>query len=368
MSSSSPVSLPELPRGIGRFVPPSDPLRDVFSSEVRETWRQSLNEDLLYRLEVLSACGPQPSDLRAALKLRARRAQKAAWETYLFTAFVCGMFEGARGNELRSRLSSVERDDFRSAMSECEVCWFLAGRMHMPVDALAPGRNGKNLDLRAYGTCGDIGVEVKAPWRERPASGAWHGDESDKIAQTMESANRQFDDLTPNLLVIVPELRTPMFSHRRDLLKAAFGQSMMTWQVNPKKGEYGPVEVKFQPDGKFLNTERPGGKLLKPDGFPGYRRISAILCIEERYEEKYPLSVPFFALDEELRHSLWPYWEHARDLHFSHENEAWIDHNVLVLHNPYAYHAISEELFREYPQLVPVGDEMQWTDGEEVIV
>jgi len=368
MTAVQEPTCPPIIPGMGRFIPPADPLREVFTEDVRRTWRESLDQDILHRLQVLCACGPYPSDSTAAIQLRRLRAQEAAWETYLFTAFACGMFEGDRGKELRSRLASRDPEDFRSAMAECEACWFLAGRMRLPVDPVAPGRRGKNLDMRVVFGNGDFGVEVKAPHRERPLRGMWCGDDSDKISQAMEAANKQFDRQKPNLLCIVPTLRSRMFSERRDLLKAAFGQSMITWQVNPRTAEYGPTHVEFQPDGKFLNTERPGGKPLKPDGFPGYRRISAVICIEEKLAEKYPLSIPFFALDDELRHSMMPHWERTRDLHFSEENEVWIDHDVLVLHNPYAYHSVPQDIWSEFPQLVPVDDLMQWTDGAEVVV
>ena len=184
----------------------------------------------------------------------------------------------------------------------------------------------------------------------------------------MNAANKQFAKDRPNILALVPCLRLPCFSHRNGLVKAAFGQSKITWPVNTQTGEAGPTDVKFFPDGRFLNTERPGGKPLKPDGFPGYRRISVVICIEETIAERYPFPDPFALLDENNRGALWPYWEQARDLHSSFENRAWIEHNVLVLHNPYAYHALPHDLFGECPQLVPVGDVMKWTDGVEVIV
>jgi len=366
--------LPGPHRGIGRFKPPADPLRTVFPPEIMAEWRKRPTRELVQRLEILCACGPYPSDAVAAAKLRRLRARKAAWETYLLTAFACGLFEGSRGNDLRGRLTSADPDDFRSAMAECLVCWFLAGRMKLPVDSAAAGRNGRTLDMRLVTDQGDIGVEVKAPFRAlpKPPPGkrtvSWCGDDSDKIAQALESANKQFDDATANILVLVPQLRTRMFSNRKDLLKAAFGQSKITCQINMATGEIGPTEVKFFPDGKFLNTDRPGGKPLKPDGFPAYRRISAMVCIEEKIAEKYPFPDPLVLLDEEARGEMWPPWKRACDVHFSAENEAWIEHDVLVLHNPHAYYLLPQQMWEPFPQLVPVGDNMEWTDGEEVIL
>jgi len=133
-------------------------------------------------------------------------------------------------------------------------------------------------------------------------------------------------------------------------------------------GETGPTEVKFFPEGKFLNTMQPGGKPLKPDGLPAYRRISVVICIEERIVEKYPFPDPFILLNEETRGEIWPLWERARNEHFRSDNEAWIVHDVLVLHNPHANYSIPQKIWESFPQLVPVGDSMEWTDGEEIIV
>jgi hypothetical protein len=366
ITTEAPRCIQPMP-GIGCFMPPPNVLDAVFTPEVRQAWRSKPTDDLVRRLNILCACGPYPSDRSQAANLRYNRARKAAWEAYLLSSFACGLFEGSRGQDLRRRLAGRGEEELLAAIAECMACWFLGGRLKLPLWADAPGRDGRNLDMRVD-ACTDTGVEVKAPFRERPLSGAWNGDDSDKITQAMDAANKQFTDDRPNILVLVPCLRLRMFTHRRDLLKGAFGQSKITWQINTHTGEAGPTEVKFFPDGRFLNTTTPKGRALKADGFPAYRRISAIVCIEETIAERYPFPDPMPLLDEEQRGRLWPLWERARDLHFSAENRAWIEHNVLVLHNPYAYHAISHELFCQYPQLIPVGDQMQWTDGEEVIV
>jgi hypothetical protein len=356
--------------------PPEDPLREVFTADVLGQWRfaAASSEDLCFRLRILEACGPYPSDALAADELRFYRAWKAAWETYLYAAFVCGMFQGERGNDLRSRLRGADQDGFRSAMAECEVCWFLAGRMRLPVCATAPGRGKHNLDMELRLPGRVIGVEVKAPFRERPQPPpgkhvvVWSGDDADKIAQCLEAANRQFTDETANILAILPRLRRAMCSHRRDLVKAAYGESKITFAVNTQTGEGGPVETKFFPEGKFLNPNRPGGGLLKRDGLPAYRRISIVLCIEEKLAEKHPCPSPLALLDQDHRYEVWPIWKRERDLCLGPDNEKWVDHDVLVLHNPYAYHPLPQDMWSKFPQFVPVGDEMKWTDGQKVVV
>jgi hypothetical protein len=207
--------------------------------------------------------------------------------------------------------------------------------MRLPVDPTSPGQNGKNLDMQVVIAGQMVGVEVKAPFRERPKEHFWYGDDSDKIAQATKSANEQFRDDRPNLLCLVPSLRSRMFAQRHDLLRAAYGQSVITWKPDFVGGEHEPPHAQFRPDGKFLNTRLPKGGLLKEDGFPRYRRISAIVCIEERRTWTYQMGV---------------------------------EHDVLVLHNPHAYHALPQETWAAFPQLVPVGDVMKWTDGVEVVV
>jgi hypothetical protein len=354
--------------GFGRFVPPSDVLMDVFTPAIRQGWRARKSDELTHRLSILSACGPYPSDPLLAADIRYWRAKRAAWETYLFTAFACGFFEGTRGRDLRNRLRCHSQEGFLAAIAECMTCWFLAGKHGLPLIADAPGRNGRNLDMKVIVSGHDVGVEVKAPFRETPTERLWCGDDSEKIAQVMDAANKQFSDGIANVLVIAPSLRRPMYSHRRDLLKAAFGQSKITWEINPRSGDIGPTKVRFFADGRFLSTASSSGRPLKADGFPAYRRISAILCIEETMTERFPFPNPIPLINEETRSQLLPLWERACDLYNRVDNCAWIEHNVLVLHNPYAYHALSHNVFAPHPLLVPVAEQLQWTDGEAVVV
>ena len=76
--------------------PPEYPLKDIFTPDVLRRLCNVSNpsESLRYRLLVVQACGPYPSDPDKAHELMYLRAQKAAWHAYLYTAFACGMFEG----------------------------------------------------------------------------------------------------------------------------------------------------------------------------------------------------------------------------------------------------------------------------------
>lgn len=350
--------------------PPTDPLREVFTYQVLDSWRgsQAPSQELVFRLRVVEACGPYPCDPKKADSLRSLRALKAAWEAYLCAAFASGMFVGEKGKDLLGRLRGVDDDGFRSAMAECMACWFFSGRMKLPIDPYAPGRGAKNLEMRIITEDGGIGVEVKAPFREAPmlapgrSTGCWVGDDAEKIAQCLEAANRQFDKNSRNLLVIAPRLLMRMFFERHDLVKAIYGESKIVVPINNQTGEPGPTGVEFFPDGKFLNTTRPGGKPMKADGLPGYRRISAVVTIEEKIVEKHPYPSSFAFLDREHLAEIWPMWKRENRLHYSTDNMKWVEHDVLVLHNPFAYHPVSPEMWERFPQFVEVDGEMRWTN------
>jgi len=240
----------------------------------------------------------------------------------------------------------------------------MAGRKRYPVFADMKGRDEKVLDLGV--TINDIktGIEVKSPFRERPDT-EWSGGESDKIVSAIEQADKQFDDSTPNLLVVVPELRVPIRWHREYLLHACFGSSVYRGEFDPSAGRARNFKFEFDPAGKFFRTTRPDGKVMKADGFPAHRRISALLCIEEFVEHMCPMpdyrafAIPDLPVD--IRDALLDqHWRYHRP-----DNQTWIDHAVMVVHNPYALHPLSQASWNEFPQFVFDTDGVgQWTDGE----
>lgn len=341
---------------------PRDPLKEVFTEEVRAKWASSRNPSraLQWRLEVLGASGLSPSDPVQAEHLRWLRAHKSAWETYLMVAFACGMFDGERGTELRGRFIAIDDAGFRSAMAECMTCWFLADRMKLPVSGDAAGRTVKKLDMKFVLREGEVGVEVKAPFREPPEGTAiWYGDDSDKILSCVAAANKQFSPDSENLLVIAPVLRTRMFGDRGVLVRALYGESIITFLVNTRTGEGGEPRSEFSPRGKFLKPQKSGY-------LPACQRISTILCIEELPQEKIPnpIHMCFKAvLAQDLTSELFAAIQRQSARHLSNENEKWIDHSVLVLHNPHAYHPIPESVWGDLPQLVARRERMIWTDG-----
>jgi hypothetical protein len=296
---------------------------------------------------------------------------RASWESYVYSAFACGFFDGDRGKDLRGRLASKGEHDFRSAMAECLTCWFLAARLRFTVTPDAPGRGAKNLDMMTIIGSQEVGVEVKAPYREMPPPGTgWHGDDADLLANRLESAQKQFSRETANILVIVPQLRTPVHSYRTQLVTALYGEEKITCQIDLRTGAaVGPITTEFFHEGKLLRRRQPSGALIKPDGSPGFTRVSTVIVIEERIREKYP--PPPLGLWREIvtgntRSGGWEdAWNRQMALHLGPENYCWIDHNILVAHNPNAHKPISPNWFQGFVQFMDLGiGEYGWSDGQ----
>ena len=143
----------------------------------------------------------------------------------------CLPFE--RKAETSSHGRDSKNDQFRGAMAECMTCWFLAGRMRLTLDTWAPGRENRMLEMKIVSDTGDIGVEVKVPFEELtdspPEHSSYHyAGESHKLAPCMVAANKQFSDMTPNILVIAPRLERSIVQTRNELIRAAYGESKIT--------------------------------------------------------------------------------------------------------------------------------------------
>jgi hypothetical protein len=167
-----------------------------------------------------------------------------------------------------------------------------------------------------------------------------------------------------NILFIAPTLRTRVFDHRYQLIRAFFGEEKITMQIDRSLGTaVGEPELAFFPEGKFLRTRLPNGRALKPDGKPGFTRVSAVVCFEERLVERFPHPNPLELIDAGRGSFAWENWDRALELHYSVRNRTWIDHDVLVLHNPIAPYKMSPALWHGCAQLVEQGGGMGWNDG-----
>lgn len=302
------------PWGYTARVAASSALASIFTPDVlsRLTLVERPTPRLTARLRVLTApdCSWRPVLL----------AQRRAWARYIEAAREAGVLD----QQLRGRLAGADDDGFRSALSECLACWFLGRRLHLAVEAGPPGRRGAVLDFWARHSTAAFGVEVKAPYAEPIYDQLIHGDESGDLAECLRRANKQFPDTHPNLLVIVPSLRSPVPYLVRDLVRAVLAQEVMRIPIDlVRGGAAGPMRGEFILNGAFT---RP----MKPDRSPGHTRVSAVLMVQEQVAQR-------------------------------RGGRAYVRHDAVVIHNPHARIPISPLMWRGLRQMVRTGNVMRWT-------
>jgi len=313
-------------------MPPADALRAVFSGEVLRYLHETPNptSHLSERLSILTACGPYPLDPDIAQRLRWLRSRRAAWEAYLTAAFASGLLDGAHGCDVRARLTGRDDDNFRSALAECLVCWFIAAKLKLPVAPWPAGRPGKVPDLLVNPGEDEITIEVKAPYVPPPNGRAWWGDCAAELAECIDSANAQFEQGRRNVLAIVPKLRDSVYHARYQLIRAFYGEHKFMVPLSRDTTTDFAARTRFFPEGKFLKRW--------PE--PRFTRTSAVLCLEE-YDEEFGENTAFYRI--------------------------WTEHRCLLLHNPHSSQPIQRDLCPCCPQFVKVQDTMIWTDGKPII-
>ena len=305
----------------------------VFSRQLLESLsiRQNISRELQFHLDILTT--KRSCSLNSDIKIRKKYnlAIKRAWEKYLESAKKNNLLQ-VDNQEIVKRLKQLVSDNFRPAMSECMACWFFDKKLKLPIIPKPPGKDGKILDMGVTINGQNVGIEVKAP--HRPIQiGAWTGDDSDSIEEALAQSNKQFSDECPNILVIVPSLRTSMYSNRRPMITALLGEEVLEFDVDKKTGSaVSEPRAEMVPDGKFT-------KPIKRDHSPGYTRTSAVVVIEESMQEK---TIRIFG-----RYFIISYI---------------LVHHVLAFHNPFAKYTISQKLFGKWPQLVREDSYMVWTD------
>jgi hypothetical protein len=333
-------------------------IRQVFNPEsvsrLQRTLGKSGRRELARRLEVITASGPLPSDPGSAYNLRRILAEKAALDTYLEAADLCGMLD----NETLGKLRDPNPNNYRSARAEALACWFFAGRLGLQVHPRPAGRNGCVLDLRLVRDVGgDVYVEIKAPYVEPPANQGWSGNDACAMVGALQSAQGQFASGQTNLLCIVPEVRVPVAAERNQLVEAFIGQPVMSFKVDVRTGApVGDTRTVFRPDGRFVRGAKKE-----------FTRVSAVVSIEEVIEEqahegKISRRAYEAALARGDERILWAAALEWLQMRYSGDHRLWVGHQVIVLHNPFAECPLDEDLFEGFPQLVVRGDNMVWTD------
>lgn len=315
---------------------PCDPLGSIFTSDVIKRLQRRLSQPfqddndrhrLLIRLNILTAAGeisPYLSYWRQR-SIRAWKAYRAAWDTYLFAAYACGLFSEKSGTDLINRLTDTNNDNFQGALAECLACWLFAGKFRMPLIPRPKGSKNHELEFVLDSKLGKLHVEVKAPYRAPPTD-SWSGDDSDKIMNCLETANKQFRKDNRNILVLVPSLRLPLYNERGSLIRAFYGEERFVMSFDPKKAQaIGPATIEFFPKGRFLQFHKSKGK-------PMFTRTSLVVSVEEIFNETY----------------------------------SFVDHKILILHNPHAIKTCEGLYLGNFPEFKREENYMKWSDGHQL--
>lgn len=167
------------------------------------------------------------------------------------------------------------------------------------------------------------------------------GNDARLLRQCLDTANKQFSSDVANILIIVPQLRAPVFNDRVQLVTALYGEEKITFTVDTETGTTSEETTKFFAEGRLLRRRLPNGKWVKPSRDPAFTRVSAVIVVEEHMREK---------------------WTGSR--YSARMTEAWIDHDILVAHNPHARYRISPAFFRDCVQFMDLGKGYGWSDGE----
>jgi hypothetical protein len=115
------------------------------------------------------------------------------------------------------------------------------------------------------------------------------------------------------------------------LIRAFYGEEKIVIPIDPAVGVPWVPQARGSPGEQVLNNQRSNGKFLMQDRGPAFTRVSAVVSIKE-----------------ELRDGSDGYW---------------MDHNVLVAHNPFAALLVRDDIWGDVPQFVHREGEIAWTDG-----
>lgn len=187
------------------------------------------------------------------------------------------------------------------------------------------------MDLFVQAATTDFNVEVKAPYKEL-TTGVFCGNDSDVIEAVLKQANTQFAENKANVLFLTPNLRFALAQDRYQLIQAFIGEETIEVPIALSDKD-GPIKVSdesylgFKANGQLV---RPG----KPDGSPAHTRVSAIVSCEEGFAERGQSRV--------------------------------VDHQIPVVHNPFAKHPIPVETFSDFVQFHRVRGGMKWSDNHRI--
>jgi hypothetical protein len=298
-----------------------DAITGIFTDEIlRRLRKAAVNSRLAeFRLQILS---PHASKYLANSPLHDQpfyEQKRERWSQWIATALSFGMFEEAHGAELKSRLTGIDDDGFRSALAECMTCWAFSTQPGSSVLPRPSGQGARVLEFAIQTSYGEVGLEVKSPRLRGSLPLGPAEDQATSVLNNysvavamraaLRSANRQFARTRRNILVIaLPAIGEPTcITPERwlaSLIRAFYGERRV---------------ITAAPGGPESELVAEGDFLKRPGGVPRFTRISAVVGLGE------------FGSRLELQ---------------------------AVLHNPCSERPVDPSIFGDWMQLVPDNGEI----------
>ncbi len=263
----------------------SDALTGIFTDEIVGRLRKcaAMLPSAEFRYRVLSLPYAQNNRLDlAASDQQLYEQTRERWNRWIANAVSAGLFREPHGAELKSRLTGIDHNGFRSALAECMTCWALSSELGLQVQPRPSGRGGCVLEFAVQTSQGDISFEVKSPRLRRSTHFGPQREESAAamnmysaalaMRAALRSANRQFARARRNILVIaLPEIEKgpaamPCSEWSAALIRAFYGEQRTV------AARSGPSANQFVAEGNFLK---------QAGGVPRFTRISAVIGLED---------------------------------------------------------------------------------------
>jgi hypothetical protein len=254
----------------------SDVLAKIFTEEILSRLRKyaAHSPSAEFRLRVL--CSIATPEEEGASGREVYKLKRERWERWVASAISAGMFEEPYGTELKSRLTGIDDDGFRSALAECMTCWAFSSELQLQLVPRPSGQGGRVLEFAIRRHEGDVSLEVKSP--RFPESGDGNGRTvlsrnalntylaAVAMRAALRSANRQFVPARRNILVIgLPEIQQ---SSAIDSEK---------WNASLIRAFYGEERgVHLQPDLDSAQLIEEGNLLKQPGGVARFTGISGV--------------------------------------------------------------------------------------------
>src|SRR5262249_53677661 len=156
--------------------------------------------------------------------------------------------------------------------------------------------------------------------------------------------NEKFEEDRVNVLIVVPEFRTPLFRARNQLVQAFIGQPVLTWKVDVTTGAaVDDGETVFRPDGELVRRRKKTAAGM----IPQFTRVSAIVSLEpvvaeQEHESRFSAEQIQEAIKRKdhrvLGEMMWEFFAGQR----REDHAVWVEHKILVVHNPHARKVLDE--------------------------